>query len=44
VTSNLLTPIDQHRRGVLPGFTSEYGIRLLMWFERQSFPALASSP
>ncbi|QJU59481.1 GIY-YIG nuclease family protein [Sphingomonas sp. AP4-R1] len=33
VTSNLLVRIDQHRRRVLPGFTRDYGARMLVWFE-----------
>src|SRR5262245_58120923 len=33
VTSNLPARIYQHRNGVLPGFTREYGVKLLVWFE-----------
>lgn len=33
VTSNLIARIHQHRTGAFDGFTKEYGIRLLVWFE-----------
>lgn len=33
VTSNLLQRIYQHRTGATRGFTSEYGIKRLVWFE-----------
>ncbi len=33
VTSDPLARIDQHRRGTLPGFTQDYGVHLLVWFE-----------
>ena len=34
VTSSLLTRIYQHRTGQLPGFTRQYGVRMLAWFEQ----------
>lgn len=34
VTSNLLTRIHKHRHGLLPGFTKEYAVKLLVWFEQ----------
>ena len=34
VTSNLIVRMDQHRRGLTPGFTRDYGVRLLVRFER----------
>ena len=34
VTSNLLTRIYQHRDEVLPGFTADYGVKQLVWFEQ----------
>ena len=34
VTSNLLVRVHQHREGLIPGFTHEYGVRMLVWFER----------
>ncbi|WP_341850106.1 GIY-YIG nuclease family protein [Sphingomonas immobilis] len=33
VTSNLLGRIIQHREGTFDGFTKEYGVRRLVWFE-----------
>ena len=33
VTSNLLQRIFQHRTGALEGFTAEYGVKRLVWFE-----------
>jgi putative endonuclease len=34
VTSNLLARIHQHRIGGVRGFTREYGVKLLVWFEQ----------
>jgi putative endonuclease len=34
VTSNLLARIQQHRDGVVRGFTRKYGVKLLVWFEQ----------
>ncbi len=33
VTSNLMARIHQHRIGAVRGFTREYGVKLLVWFE-----------
>jgi putative endonuclease len=33
VTSNLLQRLYQHRTGTLRGFTAEYGVKRLVWFE-----------
>ena len=33
VTSNLLQRLYQHRTGSLGGFTAEYGVKRLVWFE-----------
>lgn len=33
VTSNLIARTQQHRDGVVAGFTQEYGVKLLVWFE-----------
>ncbi len=33
VTSNLQRRAHEHREGLLPGFTSRYGCKLLVWFE-----------
>jgi putative endonuclease len=36
VTSNLPSRIFQHRSGLIPGFTREYGVKLLVWFEQHA--------
>jgi putative endonuclease len=36
VTSNLLARIHQHRSGAVPGFTHDYGVKLLVWFEQHA--------
>lgn len=33
VTSNLIKRIWEHREGVVEGFTKEYGVKYLVWFE-----------
>jgi putative endonuclease len=33
VTGNLIKRIYEHRMGTIPGFTREYGVRRLMWYE-----------
>src|SRR4051812_6762112 len=33
VTSRLLQRLSQHRTGALGGFTAEYGVKRLVWFE-----------
>lgn len=33
VTSNLVGRIMQHREGTFDGFTKQYGIKLLVWYE-----------
>ena len=33
VTSNLIARIHQHRTGAVPGFTSDYAIKQLVWCE-----------
>ena len=34
VTSNLLVRIHEHRAGFVRGFTRQYGVELLVWFEQ----------
>ncbi|WP_082639913.1 MULTISPECIES: GIY-YIG nuclease family protein [unclassified Sphingopyxis] len=34
VTSNLVQRIHQHREGTFEGYTKDYGIKRLVWFER----------
>jgi putative endonuclease len=36
VTSNLLQRIQQHRDGLIPGFTKVHGIKRLVWFEQHA--------
>ncbi len=36
VTSNLMGRIEQHRDGVVRGFTHRYGVRVLVWFEQHA--------
>ena len=33
VTSNLPRRAFEHREGAIPGFTSRYGCKLLVWYE-----------
>ncbi len=33
VTSNLAKRVWEHREGVVPGFTRDYGVKRLVWFE-----------
>jgi len=41
VTSNLLARVHQHRIGAVRGFTREYGVKLLVWFEQHETMDLA---
>jgi len=34
VTSNLVQRVWQHREGFIEGFTREYGVKTLVWFEQ----------
>lgn len=34
VTSNLIQRVWQHREGIVEGFTKEYGVKILVWFEQ----------
>ena len=36
VTSNLMQRIAQHRQEMLGGFTAEYDIKMLVWFEQHA--------
>jgi len=33
VTSDLRNRVDQHRRGLIEGFTKKYNLRRLVWYE-----------
>ncbi|HUT49314.1 MAG TPA: GIY-YIG nuclease family protein [Alphaproteobacteria bacterium] len=34
VTSDLVRRVWEHREGAIPGFTSKYGVKFLVWYER----------
>ena len=34
VTSSLVKRVWEHKEGVVPGFTSEYGVHKLVWYEQ----------
>ena len=36
VTSDLVTRVAKHRAGTIPGFTRDYGVRMLVWFEQHA--------
>lgn len=36
VTSHLAQRVHQHREGLIPGFTREYGVKMLVWFEQHA--------
>ena len=36
VTSDLIKRLHEHREGVIPGFTSKYGVKRLVWFDQHS--------
>jgi putative endonuclease len=36
VTSNLLARIHQHRASAVRGFTRDYGVKMLVWFEQHA--------
>lgn len=36
VTSNLLARVHQHREGLIAGFTRDYAMKLLVWFEQHA--------
>ena len=36
VTSDLLKRIYEHRESLVGGFTREYGVKLLVWFEQHA--------
>jgi putative endonuclease len=33
VTSDLAGRVHQHREGLTPGFTTRYGVKMLVWYE-----------
>jgi putative endonuclease len=34
VTSDLVRRVYEHREDLIPGFTKDYGVKLLVWYER----------
>jgi putative endonuclease len=36
VTSDLLQRLHQHREGLIEGFTKDYGVQRLVWFEQHA--------
>jgi putative endonuclease len=36
MTENLVGRVWQHRHGVVPGFTKQYGVKLLVWYEQHA--------
>ena len=43
VTSDLIKRVWQHREGVADGFTKQYGVKLLVWYEQHETMELAIS-
>ena len=41
ITSNLIKRIWEHREGVVEGFTKEYGVKTLVWYELTENPEAA---
>jgi len=41
VTSDLARRAYEHREGVIPGFTNQYGVKHLVWYERHETMPLA---
>jgi putative endonuclease len=41
MTDDLVRRVWQHRTGAVPGFTSEYGVKLLVWYEQHETRASA---
>ena len=33
MTDDLVRRVWQHREGIIPGFTSKYGVKMLVWYE-----------
>ncbi len=41
VTGDLPRRIHEHREGLVPGFTTKYGVKMLVWYERHETMPLA---
>ena len=33
VTNDLVRRVSEHRQSLVPGFTQEYGVKMLVWYE-----------
>jgi putative endonuclease len=44
VTSNLSRRVYEHREGIVQGFTTKYGVKMLVWYEgfATAFEAIAA--
>jgi len=43
VTSDLIKRVWQHREGIADGFTKQYGVKLLVWYEQHETMEIAIS-
>jgi putative endonuclease len=43
MTDNLLQRVWKHRNGVIPGFTKQYGVKVLVWYKQHDTRAAALS-
>ena len=41
MTDNLIQRVWMHRNGTLPGFTKQYGVKMLVWYEQHETRASA---
>ena len=41
MTDNLIQRVWMHRNGALPGFTKQYGVKMLVWYEQHETRACA---
>lgn len=41
VTNDLIRRVDEHRRGLTPGFTKRYGVKRLVYFEETNDVTIA---
>ena len=37
VTNDLVRRVGEHRSGLIPGFTADYGVTTLVWFEKHQY-------
>jgi len=41
VTNNLIRRVYEHREGLIPGFTTKYGVKMLVYYEQHATMPLA---